>query len=153
MIGIQGSGKTTFAKVLSKNLNIPVVSSDVVRNDCPDLPEADIFPEVYRRCAEIAKKDEDFIYDATNITPKVRARLVDTLENTYGIHNLELFAYYFIPDVNLSTERIRKRNMDPSERYIPLEVISEFAEHIVEPTEDEGFTQIVVISRYFHKES
>lgn len=150
MIGIQGSGKTTYAKVLSKGLSIPIISSDGVRTERPDLEEKDIFPEVYRRCAEIIKNGGDFIYDATNITPKVRQRLRDNLA-TYGLSDYEMYAYYFEPDVALSTERIKKRNLDPNERFLPLDKIQEFADHLVEPTLDEGFVQIIKISRYYHK--
>jgi len=152
MIGIQGSGKTTYAKVLSKGLDIPIISSDGVRNERPDLLEKDIFPEVYRRCAEILTNGGDFIYDATNITPKVRKRLLDNLKELgIDIENLNLYAYYFEPDLKLSLERIERRNKDPKERFLPLGVVSDYAKNIIEPTDEEGFVQIIKISRYFHR--
>ena len=53
MIGIQGSGKSTFSNQLSKKENIMIVSTDRVRQANPDWPEENIWPEVYRLCAEL----------------------------------------------------------------------------------------------------
>ena len=36
---------------------------------------------------------------------------------------------------------------------MPLDVIKEYAKNIVEPTNDEGFSQIIKISKYFNKEA
>ena len=39
MVGIQGSGKSTFSKSLSKKLNCKIISSDEVRKMYPNLEE------------------------------------------------------------------------------------------------------------------
>ena len=96
LIGIQGSGKTTYAKVKSQELNIPIVSSDAIRDEMPELKEELVFPEVYRRCAEYIKSNTDFIYDATNVTPKVRKRLWENMAS-YGLKDFEVEAHYFVP--------------------------------------------------------
>ena len=69
MVGIQGSGKSTFSKSLSKKLNCKIISSDEVRKMNPNLDEKKVFPEVYRLCAGELKNGNDVIFDATNITP------------------------------------------------------------------------------------
>ncbi len=147
MIGIQGSGKTTYAKMLKKKLSLPIISSDNVRDERPDLEEKDIFPEVYKRAAEILKSGQDIIFDATNITKKVRQRLRDKLSG-FGCDQIEIIAYYFVPDVALSEERIAKRNEVPSERFLPLEIIAEYAEHIEAPDKSENFKSIVYIDDF-----
>ena len=153
MIGIQGSGKTTFAKVLSKGFNISVISSDELRINNPDLDEELVFPTLYQMCRDKILNNESFIYDATNITPKVRKRFVDSLTDL-GVNKemYDIVAVYFEPDVELSIERVSKRNKEGNERYMPIDVIKEYAKNIVEPTNDEGFSQIIKISRYFNKE-
>ena len=154
MIGIQGSGKTTFAKVLSKGFNISVISSDELRINNPDLDEELVFPTLYQMCRDKILNNESFIYDATNITPKVRKRFVDSLTDL-GVNKemYDIVAVYFEPDVELSIERVNKRNKEGNERYMPIDVIKEYAKNIVEPTNDEGFSQIIKISRYFNKEA
>ncbi|MCB9498548.1 MAG: ATP-binding protein [Bacillales bacterium] len=147
MIGIQGSGKTTYAKMLKQKLNLSIISSDNVRDERPDLEEKDIFPEVYKRASEILKSGQDIIFDATNITKKVRQRLRDKL-SALGCDHIEIIAYYFVPDVALSEERIAKRNEAPSERFLPLEIIAEYAEHIEAPEACENFKSIVYIDDF-----
>lgn len=153
MIGIQGSGKTTFARVLSKGFNISIISSDELRINNPDLKEEFVFPTLYSMCKEKIVNGESLIYDATNITPKVRKRFVDSLFELGVTKDMyDIVAVYFEPDVELSKERVERRNKEPNERYMPLEVIEEYAKNIVEPTNEEGFSQIIKISRYFNKE-
>ena len=82
LVGIQGSGKSTYAKKLSKEFNAPIISSDIIRNLHPDWEEALIFPEVYRLCSEYLKQGIDVIADSTSITPKVRARYIETITSS-----------------------------------------------------------------------
>ena len=149
LIGIQGSGKSTYAYVMSEEKNVPVISSDKTRDENPTMKEEFIFPELYKRCAEYIKNNIDFIYDATNITPKVRQRYWDNMKE-YGLTDFEVEAHYFTSDVALSKERIERRNQDPNERYFPIEVLQNYADNFIPPTLDEGFTKIVVIDHYFH---
>ena len=149
LIGIQGSGKSTYARVMSRDKNIPIVSSDLIRTEMNIWDETDVFPYVYDRCAEYIKNNMDFIYDATNITPKVRKRFFDNM-NERGAKDFTTEAHYFTVDVALSKERIGRRNLDPNERYFPIDVLENYANHFVPPTMDEGFSKIVVIDHYFH---
>ena len=71
MIGIQGSGKTTFSKRLSKSLNIEIVSTDLIRKEMSEILEEQVWSMVYQKCASELAKGKDVIFDATNITPKV----------------------------------------------------------------------------------
>ena len=79
MIGIQGSGKSTFSNKLSNEKNIQIVSTDKVRSAHPDWKEELIWPEVYRVTASLIKNNQDVIFDATNITVKVRTRFLDNV--------------------------------------------------------------------------
>lgn len=143
MIGIQGSGKTTYSNKLKNELNIDILSSDILRDQRKDLKEEFIFPELYKLCRTKISNNEDFIYDATNITPKVRKRFFDNV--LINNNNADVIAVYFIPNVELAQERVKIRNLDKNERYLPLEVIKEYAKNLVEPTLEEGFKEILII--------
>ena len=145
LVGIPGSGKSTYATNLQKQFNYPIVSSDTVRNLHPDWKEELIFPEVYRLISEYLKNDQDIIYDATNITPKVRKRLVDELL-PYGIE-YEMVAYYFPILYEECYKRIAKRNEDANERFFPLDALKSYGERIIAPSLLEGFKEIKVIEQ------
>ena len=150
LIGIQGSGKSTYARVMSEELNIPIISSDKTRDENPTMKEEFVFPELYRRCAELIRCNKDFIYDATNITPKVRKRFFDNMIKL-GAKDYKVEAHYFVPDTKLSKERIIKRNENPNERYLPIEVVDDYAKNFIVPTLEEGFSKIVKIVHYVHE--
>ena len=83
LIGIQGSGKSTFAKKYAKEWNCKIISTDQVRSDNPGIKEEKVWETIYKKAYEITLKNEDAIFDATNITHKVRKRFFDE-EEKYG---------------------------------------------------------------------
>ena len=143
LIGIPGSGKTTYSKELSEKYDAKVISSDRVRQTIIGIKENDVFPTVYKLCVEELKADRNVILDATHITPKVRKRSFDALDE-YGVP-YEKVAYYFTTPVEVCVERVEKRNQDPNELFLPLEVIYSYGKNIVEPSESEGFVEIYTI--------
>lgn len=143
LIGIPGSGKTTFANKFSKEKNIPIVSTDVVRKLNPVWDEKNVWPEVYRLCGEHLKNNEDFIFDATNVTPKVRKRFFDQL----SVYNVEFdtIAYFFDTDFEVCYERVVARNKNNDEHYIPVDVVASYSQTIIPPTKEEGFKDIIIL--------
>ncbi len=137
LIGIQGSGKSTYALELSKKLNCEIVSTDRVRIDNPDLPETAIWPEVYKRCSDALKGNRDVIYDATNITPRVRKRFVDNVTSLGA--KVKMGAYFFDTPVDLCAARVEKRNKEATQPELPIPVVYSYAASIIYPTLDEGF--------------
>ena len=145
LVGIPGSGKSTYAKSLEKQKGYIIVSSDTVRNLHPDWEESLIFPEVYRLCSEYLKNGQDIIYDATNITPKVRKRLVTSLE-PYNV-KYDMIAYYFPIDYETCLKRVETRNEDKNERFFPLDILKSYSENIIAPSLEEGFKEVKVIEQ------
>lgn len=143
MIGVPGSGKSTYAKQLQKELNCEIVSTDALRNNHPDWEESMIWPEVYRLCALALQNNDDVIFDATSATPKVRKRFVDEVEK-YGVE-MQMAAFYFDTPWEECRQRVIKRNTMPGERYLPPEVVESYGHSIIKPTLDEGFTFIKII--------
>ena len=138
LVGIQGSGKTTFANELKKELHCEIVSTDNVRKE--GVPETEVWKVVYQKCADALNNNLDVIYDATNITPKVRKRLFDEVINRNA--KPEVGVYYFDTDVYTCYERVKKRNTMKDELYLPEEVVFSYNSKLIEPTFDEDFVFI-----------
>ena len=151
LIGVPGSGKTTFAHNLSLEKGYKVISSDVIRQTFPGIKENNVFPTVYEMCVNELRNGRDIILDATNITPKVRKRAWDALD-AFGV-KYDKVAYYFITDPNKCMERVAIRNTLPNERYLPVEVIKGYGEKIIAPAIEEGFKEIIVIDNNKHDEN
>lgn len=143
LIGIQGSGKTTYSKELSKEYNAEVVSTDKVRQTYPGIVESEVFPTVYKLCAEKLKEGNNVILDATHITPKVRKRTFDALDQ-YEVE-YEKIAFYMDTPVEECIKRVDIRNKNPEELFIPLEVIESYGKNLIAPTKEEGFSEIYII--------
>lgn len=143
LIGIPGSGKSTFSKELKQEYNCDVVSTDELRNQHPDFDEPKIWELAYSLCREAIKNNKDIIFDATNVTPRVRKRFVDEVSK-YG-DSFEMTGYYFDTPWQECYERVKIRNTIPGERFLPLEVIESYGSKIIKPTLVEGFKKIKFI--------
>ena len=144
LIGIPGSGKTTLSKELTVKYNAKVISSDKVRQTVVGIKENDVFPTVYRLCAEELKEDKNVILDATHITPKVRKRSFDALDE-YKVE-YEKIAVYLDTPVDVCVKRVAIRNEDPTELHLPLEVVESYHKNLIPPTEEEGFDEVHIIT-------
>ena len=143
LIGIQGSGKTTFATKLSQEKNCLVASTDYVRKHMKDVKESEVFETVYKMVADAIKNNQDIIYDATNITPKVRKRFFDEVSK-YDV-TPKVIAYYFDTDVMECFKRVKIRNTIEGELYLPEEVVFSYNEKIIKPELTEGFVKINIV--------
>ena len=143
MIGIQGSGKTTYSLELSKIINAEIVSTDGVRMANPGISEDLVWPYVYKKVAECVEKGVEVIFDATSIIPKVRKRFIDNVES-HGVKCV-IGAYFFDVDKHICAARVEKRNNDQTQINIPIEVIYSYSDRLIAPTLDEGFKFIKII--------
>ena len=88
LVGLPGSGKSTYAKKLmdKENLNFVVHSSDSIRKELSgDESNQDInklvFETLHNRVVEDLENRRNVIYDATNISSKRRRAFVNTYLN------------------------------------------------------------------------
>lgn len=143
MVGIPGSGKSYYSNYLNKLYGYHIISTDRVRMEHPDWEESLIWPEVYQLVGYYLKNNEDVIFDATNITPKVRNRFKDEVNKHYTSY--DMIAYYFDTPVDECVKRVDLRNNLPGNLFLPLDVIKSYGERIIKPTLDEGFKKIIEI--------
>ena len=143
MVGVQGSGKSTYSKKLSTEFGYKVISSDEVRKLHPDWEEIKIFPEVYRLCAMELKEGRDVIFDATNITPKVRKKNINLIRELYNDFNV--YAYFINTSKEVCKERVRIRNEIKDELYLPIEVIDSYFNNLVIPSLEEELDKVFII--------
>ncbi|HKM30014.1 MAG TPA: serine hydrolase [Bacilli bacterium] len=140
MIGIQGSGKTTYTRKIQEESGAKIVSSDLVRTLHPDWSEDKIFPEVYHLCADYLRQGIDVVADSTSITSRVRKRYIDSVK-AYDV-NFDVVAHYFTIPYEVCYQRVRERNLDSRERYLPLPVIFSYLSRMIPPVLEEGFKKI-----------
>lgn len=145
MVGVPGSGKSTYSKKLSEEKGIEIISSDKVRDLHPDWDEKLTFPEVYRLISEILKEGQDVILDATNINSGVRKNIHNRLEQ-YNL-NYDMIAYYFPVNYSECYARIERRNKRGIDRYFPLDVLRHYYDILEIPQTKEGFKEIKVIEQ------
>lgn len=143
LIGIQGAGKTTFAREFAKEKNMVIISTDMVRKNNPGIKEELVWPYVYEQVAIHAKNNQDVIFDATSITPKVRKRFMDEV-NKFEV-NASFGTFFFETDKDVCYNRVVKRNTIEGELFLPPEVVYSYSERLVPPTLEEGFKVIYIV--------
>ncbi len=148
MVGIQGSGKSTFSKKLAIEQNMAIVSTDLVRMENPGMKEELVWPTVYQKCADELSKGKDLIFDATSITPKVRLRLKENVEKLFT--PFDMGCYFFNVHPEVCKERVNKRNQLEEELFFPIEVIDSYFERLVPPTLEEGFIFVKEVDEMGH---
>ncbi len=143
LVGIQGSGKTTFSKILAKKLKADIVSTDAIRKANPGILEKLVWVKVYEDLANALKNNKEVVFDATSINRNVRKRFFDNV-SSYGV-TVKAGAYFLDTEINECIKRVEKRNLDKNELYLPIEVINSYSKSLEIPSLDEGFMFVKVV--------
>lgn len=140
LVGIPGSGKSTWAEEYTRENQIEWVSSDAIRlmmtGDMRDLSQDDkVWPHFFHRLEKALACGRDVVADSTGLWKPSRQRML-TLANYYeaDIHAL----------VFMATDAAVERNMMRSDA-VPLVAMKKMLDQraeMLETIEQEGFTQV-----------
>lgn len=141
--GLPGSGKTTNAKMLSKQYNAVHLSSDDIRKElfgdecCQDDNEL-VFNTINKRAAESLKSGKNVVYDACNISSKKRRGIIQHLKRCNDNILFSCFVIYKNYYKCLRDNRLR-------ERVVPERQIKNMLFNFHFPMKFEGWDYIKII--------
>jgi len=149
MIGVPGSGKSTYAKNLIKYINytdkkrnIVCISRDEIRfsllkeGDTYFSKENQVYKIFVQKIRENLKAGNDVIIDATHMTWGSRHKMFKNLTN---INNLEIIGIWMRTPFSKCIEYNNKRE---GLTKVPEDTLKNMIEHFEEPELEEGFTRI-----------
>ena len=139
LVGVPGSGKTTYAKEYIE-ANTVHLSSDTIRaelygDESIQGDPARVFSLMQTRAIETLNDGKDVIYDATNITRKDRASIINICPKFAKIE-----AHIIWAPIEVCLERDASRD-----RTVGKEVIDRMLKRSQAPYYDEGIDEIKVI--------
>lgn len=143
MIGIPGSGKSTFAKTLS---GVYICPDEVRKELYGDISvqgnSKEVFDIVEKRIKEAIQNGNDVIYDATNTTPYRKETITEF--RSYGADKVH--GYFINTPFEVCCERNKNRK-DRSEP-VPENVMNRMHEGIINnpPSKEDGFDVFVVVN-------
>jgi len=148
MIGISGSGKSTYANGLKTSLKVEnkldtkSISMDDIRaeltSDAADQSKnAEVFNLTRQRVMAGIKQGNNVIVDVTAPTPKDRRTWIDIAK----ANGAEARAYF----INTPIAVAKKRNLSRA-RVVPDFVIDRQFSKLVPPRESEGFDSVTTVN-------
>ena len=141
MVGISGSGKSTFANGLKTSLDATVVETDAIRLELTGNAEDQsqnglVFGIAKRRVADLLRQGKNVVIDATSLSVKDRKDWVKIANDTGAT------AVAYAVKTDLATAKARNAART---RKVPEWVIEkQFAKFTV-PTKSEGFESVTVV--------
>ena len=143
-VGLPGSGKTYFAKIVEESeKNLWHLSSDEIRKDLWGDANYQKNPkQVFKMMNEMTlaalKVGIDVIYDATNLEAKYRKQILNEVKKIEGI---ETICLVFNVPLDLCIRRAAERD-----RVVPEAVIRRMHSKIERPQYEEGWDYICTVT-------
>ena len=140
MVGLPGSGKSTYAKELADKMNAIICSSDVIRKElCNDENSQDkndeVFNILHKRIKDNLKNGINVIYDATNINSKRRRAFLSELKNIPCVRKCVIMAVPFEECWESNSLR---------DRLVPYDVLERMYKNWNTPYWFEGWDEIEI---------
>lgn len=142
LCGLPGAGKSSLAEDFA--FNSITICPDEIRGELYGDPSIQgngrrVFQIAHRRLKSAIKenKHDYIIFDATNTTKRARQSIIEIAKE----YNTDISCFW----INTSKEECIKRQ-SLRDRKVPTEVIERMAQQFQEPTVDEGFKAVFVIT-------
>lgn len=150
MMGLSGSGKSTFAEKIAKEENCKIISSDAIRaefygDESIQGNAGKVFGEVHRRISKNLRSGNSVIYDATNLNAKRRKNFLKQLDQSRI--ECEKILWCIITPVS---ECIRRRSQD-GVRKVDSQIIFRQRKNFQVPWLTEGWDYIHIEYYPFEK--
>lgn len=144
LIGIQGSGKSTWGRFWSKQKdNTILISSDDIRFELfkgyREADTSEVMNEVYKRIKYNLENGINVMYDATNLNSKKRKNFLKSLNHIKG---LETVAVFFINELYVCLNR----NYSRVSNVVPIHKINESYLSCQVPMYHEGWNRITYVA-------
>ena len=141
MVGISGSGKSTYANGLKTSFKAELVETDAIRMELTGNAEdqsqnGHVFAVAKKRVNDYLSQGKNTIIDATSLNIKERKDWIDIGK----ANNAEVRAYFIDTPVSICKQQNNKR-----ERKVPDWVIDKQANKLFGPTRAEGFDSVTTI--------
>lgn len=141
MIGISGSGKSTYANGLKTSLKAELVETDSIREELTGDPSDQsqnyrVFQVAKKRVNDLLSQGKNAIIDATSVSVRDRKDWIQIGRD----NNAEVRAYFIDTPIDVCKSQNRKR-----QRRVPDEVIDRQASRLESPTKAEGFDIVTVV--------
>ena len=141
MVGLPGSCKSTWAERYAKTHDCVIHSSDAIReelygSESEQQNPQKVFQILHKRIRNDLVEGKDCIYDATNLTSKLRRNFLQYISNVNYIKR----AFVIWSDYEMCLARNKKR-----ERKVPEYAMERMLRHFEMPAKWEGFDFIDVL--------
>lgn len=141
MIGISGSGKSTYANGLKTSLGAQLVETDAIRMELTGNAEDQsqngrVFAVAKKRVSDYLSQGRNTIIDATSLNAKDRKDWIEIGKS----NNAEIRAYFIDTPISVCKSQNSKRV-----RKVPEWVIDKQASKLFAPTKSEGFDSVTVV--------
>lgn len=141
MVGISGSGKSTFSKNLSKTTNVQLVETDAIReeltgNASDQSQNGRVFSVAKTRVENYLKNNQSVIIDATSVNHKSRKMWVEVGKQ----NKAKVIAYYINTPLDIALARNNNRD-----RKVPDDVIRKQHSMLTKPSVSEGIDEVYEI--------
>jgi len=144
MIGLPGSGKSSYADKYMKSDNTVYLSSDFIRKDMFGFEDQTHNDQVFSRMKSetlfALHTGFDVIYDATNLSAKRRMLLINAIKKE--VDNVCVEAYLMCTPIDTLLER----NLTRLERHLPWDKLIDMITYLEPPMYYEGFDSIYLIN-------
>ena len=145
MVGLPGSGKSTYAKEFIKDQQVEYLSSDSLRavfgkNESDQSVTPKVFGHIKTKVDEYLRDNKNVLVDATSVNRKERSDYIKTAKK-YGA---KVVAIVFKMDRQGLIERNKKRG-EQGGRVVPTNIIDRMLSKYEDPSFNEGIDVMIYV--------